>query len=132
MAIAPAYPSTSSYHGIEMVLCDSEPDYGSIHHFGFNFVAADRIKSGELDQNILVDVILIGRVFNMFQVHPSSPNDPKTKRVTVDIDDSALGAFATFNSGENVTDAISATNGRYGDEIASYDDKTNSKKYELL
>ncbi|KAF7836042.1 uncharacterized protein G2W53_010901 [Senna tora] len=87
-ANAPTYPTTSSYHGIEMVLCDSEPDYGSIHHFGFNFVAADRIKSGELDQNILVDVILIGRVFNTSQVHPSSPNDPKTKRVTVDIDDS--------------------------------------------
>ncbi|KAF7807926.1 uncharacterized protein G2W53_040087 [Senna tora] len=63
-------------------------EYGSIHHFGFDFVAADRIKSGELDQNILVDVILIGRVFNMSQVHLSSPNDPKTKRVTVDIEDS--------------------------------------------
>ncbi|KAF7803199.1 uncharacterized protein G2W53_042310 [Senna tora] len=49
--LIPAYPSTSSYHGIEMV-----------------YVTLS--------------------VFNMSQVHLSSPNDPKTKRVTVDIEDS--------------------------------------------
>ncbi|KAF7824615.1 serine/threonine-protein phosphatase 7 long form-like protein [Senna tora] len=55
---------------VRVVLCDSEHEYGSIHHFGFDFVAADRIKSGELDQNILVDIILIGRVI---QHVPSAP-----------------------------------------------------------
>ncbi|KAF7835851.1 replication protein A 70 kDa DNA-binding subunit C-like [Senna tora] len=62
-------------------------DDGSIHHFGFSFVEAQRIISGELDPNILVDVI--GRVYNMSQVHQSSPNDSKNKRVTVDIEDAA-------------------------------------------
>ncbi|KAF7826721.1 ribonuclease H [Senna tora] len=62
-------------------------DDGSIHHFGFSFVEVQRIISGELDPNILVDVI--GRVYNMFQVHQSSPNDSKNKRVTVDIEDAA-------------------------------------------
>ncbi|KAF7841485.1 replication protein A 70 kDa DNA-binding subunit B-like [Senna tora] len=60
-------------------------DDGSIHHFGFSFVEAQRIISGELDPNILVDVI--GRVYNMSQVHQSSPNDLNNKRVTVDIED---------------------------------------------
>ncbi|KAF7807299.1 uncharacterized protein G2W53_039460 [Senna tora] len=35
----------------------------------------------------LIDVI--GRVYNMSQVHQSSPNDSKNKRVTVDIEDVA-------------------------------------------
>ncbi|KAF7840479.1 VQ motif-containing protein 1-like [Senna tora] len=87
---------------VRVVLCDSEHEYGSIHHFGFDFVAADRIKSGELDQNILVDVILIGRVFNMFQVHLSSPNDPKTKRVTVDIEDSAKSSNSSELEGVKI------------------------------
>ncbi|KAF7832395.1 replication protein A 70 kDa DNA-binding subunit B-like [Senna tora] len=62
-------------------------DDGSIHHFGFSFVEAQRIISGELDPNILVDVI--GRVYNMSQVHQSSPNESNNKRVTVDIKDVA-------------------------------------------
>ncbi|KAF7812799.1 replication protein A 70 kDa DNA-binding subunit B-like [Senna tora] len=51
-------------------------DDGSIHHFGFSFVEAQRI---------LFDVI--GRVYNISQVYQSSPNDFNTKRVTVDIED---------------------------------------------
>ncbi|KAF7826692.1 replication protein A 70 kDa DNA-binding subunit C-like [Senna tora] len=62
-------------------------DDGFIHHFGFSFVEVQRTISGELDSNILVDVI--GRVYNMFQVHQSSPNDSKNKRVTVDTEDAA-------------------------------------------
>ncbi|KAF7841892.1 replication protein A 70 kDa DNA-binding subunit B-like [Senna tora] len=67
-----------------VVLAD---DDGSIHHFGFSFVEAQRIISWELNPNILVDVI--GRVYNMSQVHQSSPNDSKNKRFTVDIEDAA-------------------------------------------
>ncbi|KAF7835595.1 uncharacterized protein G2W53_010454 [Senna tora] len=62
-------------------------DDGSIHHFGFSFVDAQHIISGQLDQNILVDVI--GRVYNISQVYQSSPTDSKTKRVTIDIEDAA-------------------------------------------
>ncbi|KAF7832404.1 replication protein A 70 kDa DNA-binding subunit B-like [Senna tora] len=46
-------------------------DDGSIHHFGFSFVEAQRIISGELDPNILVDVI--GRVLTcpkFISLHP--------------------------------------------------------------
>ncbi|KAF7807306.1 replication protein A 70 kDa DNA-binding subunit B-like [Senna tora] len=59
-------------------------DDGSIHQFGFEFVPAVKIISGELDQNILVDVI--GRVFNMSEVHESSSNDPNSMRVTIYIE----------------------------------------------
>ncbi|KAF7832408.1 replication protein A 70 kDa DNA-binding subunit A-like [Senna tora] len=62
-------------------------DDGSFHHFGFSFVEAKRIIYGELDLNILVDVI--GHVYNMLQVHQSSPNDSKNKRITIDIEDAA-------------------------------------------
>ncbi|KAF7832406.1 replication protein A 70 kDa DNA-binding subunit B-like [Senna tora] len=62
-------------------------DDGSIHHFGFSFVEALRIISEELNPNILVDVI--GHVYNMSQVHQSSPNDSKNKRITIDIEDAA-------------------------------------------
>ncbi|KAF7835452.1 replication protein A 70 kDa DNA-binding subunit C-like [Senna tora] len=83
-------------------------DDGSIHHFGFSFVEAQRIISGELNPNILVGfsfveaqriisgelnpnilVDVIVRVYNMSQVHQSSPNDSKNKRITVDIEDAA-------------------------------------------
>ncbi|KAF7822124.1 replication protein A 70 kDa DNA-binding subunit [Senna tora] len=60
-------------------------DDGSIHQFGFEFVPAVKIISGELDQNILVDVI--GRVFNMSEVHESSSSDPNSMRVTIYIED---------------------------------------------
>ncbi|KAF7828021.1 replication protein A 70 kDa DNA-binding subunit D-like [Senna tora] len=60
-------------------------DDGSIHQFRFEFVPAVKIISGELDQNILVDVI--GRVFNMSEVHESSSSDPNSMRVTIYIED---------------------------------------------
>ncbi|KAF7841217.1 replication protein A 70 kDa DNA-binding subunit B-like [Senna tora] len=62
-------------------------DDDSIHHFEFSFVEVQQIISGELDLNILVDVI--GRIYNMSQVHQFSPNNLKNKRVTVDIEDIA-------------------------------------------
>ncbi|KAF7810461.1 replication protein A 70 kDa DNA-binding subunit C-like [Senna tora] len=60
-------------------------DDGSIQRYGFEFVLAQRIFSSELNPEILVDVI--GRLCDMSVVHQSSPTDPKTMRVTIDIED---------------------------------------------
>ncbi|KAF7826545.1 replication protein A 70 kDa DNA-binding subunit C-like [Senna tora] len=65
-------------------------DDGSIHRYGFDFVSSKRIVSGELDYNILID--FIGRVCNISEPQSAS-SDPKTKRITLELEDSQRNAM---------------------------------------